>query len=34
MNLADTLVIHKRETHYPNLPVDANFPKSKIIDEL
>ena len=34
MNFADNLVIYKLETHYPNLPADANLPKSKIIDEL
>jgi len=34
MNYADTLVIHKLETHYLNMPADANRPKSKIIDEL
>jgi hypothetical protein len=34
MNFADSLVILKLETHYPNLPAGANLPTSKIIDEL
>ena len=31
---ADNLVIHKPETHYPNIPAGTNLPKSKILDKL